>query len=103
MLHIIQVQNTVPTAGSICSLLLTIVLVVVEGCGLNLRKESLDYQLNNDTTIYSSHLTVLVDKELERLTEVKVFNILVSSKYTMSDMNSKWDILVQCQNWNPLV
>ena len=24
--------------------------------------------------------------------EVKVFNILVSSMYTMSDMNNKWDI-----------
>jgi hypothetical protein len=41
---------------------------------------------------YPPHLTVLVDKELERLTEVKVFYILVSSMYTMSDMNSKWDI-----------
>jgi hypothetical protein len=39
-----------------------------------------------------SHLTVLVDKELERLSEVKVFNILLSSMYTMSDMNRKWDI-----------
>ena len=26
------------------------------------------------------------------MSEVKVFNILVSSMYTMSDMNSKWDI-----------
>jgi hypothetical protein len=41
---------------------------------------------------YPSRLTVLVDNELERLTEVKVFNNLVSSMYTMSDMNSKWDI-----------
>jgi hypothetical protein len=39
-----------------------------------------------------SHLTVLVDEELERLSEVKVFNILLSSMYTMSDMNRKWDI-----------
>lgn len=36
--------------------------------------------------------TVLVYKELENLTEVKVFNILVSTMYTMSDMNNKWDI-----------
>jgi hypothetical protein len=41
---------------------------------------------------YPSHLTVLIDEELERLTEVKVFYILVSSVYTMSDMNRKWDI-----------
>jgi hypothetical protein len=41
---------------------------------------------------YPSHLTVLVYKELERLPEVKVFNILVFSMYTMSDMNNKWDI-----------
>jgi hypothetical protein len=34
----------------------------------------------------------LVYKELERLPEVKVFNILVFSMYTMSDMNNKWDI-----------
>ena len=41
---------------------------------------------------YSSHLTVLVDNELERLTEVKVFNNFMSSVYIMSDMNNKWDI-----------
>jgi hypothetical protein len=41
---------------------------------------------------YPPRLTLLVDKELERLTEVKVFYILVSRMYTMSDMNSKWDI-----------
>ena len=49
------------------------------------------YSLYQPGNVLSPH-TVLVDKELERLSEVKVFNILVSSMYTMSDMNNKWDI-----------
>jgi hypothetical protein len=46
------------------------------------------YSLYQPENVLSPH-TVLVYKELENLTEVKVFNILVSS---MSDMNNKWDI-----------
>src|SRR4029079_4635699 len=42
MLHIIQVQNTVVTAGSICSLLLTIVLVVAGDCGQSPKKRKND-------------------------------------------------------------